>query len=118
MYSREEFDRLRSASKATEEVDLRWLGTVAVGGGFGQLILIRWADRALPHARAIAIESAVFLVYIAAVILLIWRVQRHKRTSAPKCPRCGAVIEGLSTRIAIASGHCDQCGGRLLTSDT
>ena len=120
MYSREEFERLRSVSKAVEQIDLRWLSAVAVGGGLGQLVLIQWADRALPHARAIAIEGTVFLVYMAAVILLIWLVQRHKRASAPKCPHCGVVIDGLSMRIAIASDRCDHCGARIVaeTPDT
>jgi len=114
MYSREAFDRLRAAAKVRERADSRWLALVSIGLGLGQLAFIRWAEASLARQTAVALEGALFLLYAALVLWLLWRLQLHKRIGAPQCPRCGAALQGLSERIATATGRCDRCGAQVL----
>lgn len=114
MHSREAFDQLRAAAKRRERKDVRLLALVSVGLGLAQLVFIRWVEAHFTHQMAVAIEGGVFLVYAALVILLLWRLQRHKRAGAPRCPQCGRALQGLSERVAAATGRCDSCGGQVL----
>lgn len=114
MYSREAFTAQVAVSAAQERSDGLWLVLASVGGGIAQLILIRWADRILVHRTALAIEGSVFLLYIAVVLCLLWRFQTHKRDCAPHCPDCGVSLQGLSLRLAIATGKCDRCGAQVI----
>ena len=113
-YSREAFDAVRAAATARERTDGRWLMAASVGLGVAQLALVRWADGALAHRRAVTVEGVVFLLYMALVGWLFWRFQSRKRAAFPRCPGCGAVLEGLSLRIAVASGRCDSCGAQVV----
>jgi hypothetical protein len=114
MYPREEFRRQLDSAKAREAADRRWLAAFSVGLGLGQLVFLRVAERTWPHRQAIAIAGVVFLLYLAGVIWLLFRLQLRKRAYAPRCPACGAILEGVSARIAVASSHCDSCGAQVL----
>jgi ribosomal protein L37AE/L43A len=90
------------------------LALVSVGLGLGQLGFFRWLENQVPHGTAVAIEGGVFLIYAGLVILLLWRLQHHKRAGAPRCPQCGRPLLGVSERIAAATGRCDACGGQVV----
>lgn len=112
--SREEFERRRAAAKRAERREGLLLAAVSVGGGFVQLLFIRWADARLPRPPRVAIEGALFLVYIAGVGALLWRMQRRVRALRPVCPHCRVRMEGLADRVAGATGRCDRCGGQVI----
>ncbi len=114
MYSRETFNQLRDAVKRRERKDSQLLALVSVGLGLAQLAIIRWVDARFTRQTAVAIEGAIFVIYAALVIWLLWRLQRHKRAGAPRCPQCGMALQGLSERVAVATGKCDSCGGQVL----
>jgi hypothetical protein len=79
-----------------------------------QILLIRWLEAHVVRARALAIEGATFLVYLGVVGWLIWRTQRRLRATCITCPQCGVRLEGMSESVAVATGHCDSCGGQVL----
>lgn len=114
MYTREGFARQRTAARQVERRDGAALAVVSVGLGFAQLAFLGWADAHLERSLKIGIALPVFFAYIATVGWLLWRFERRRREARPKCPRCGAVLESLSQRIATASGRCDTCGGQVL----
>lgn len=114
MYSRDEFERRRTAAKQLAGRDGRLLAVVSVGLGVVQLLLIRWFEGQLERRSAVAIEGALFLAYIALVGWLVWRMQRELRAARPTCPDCGVVLQGLSDRVAAATGKCDSCGGQVV----
>jgi hypothetical protein len=113
VYTREAFDRQRAAAKKIEQGGSRALALFSVPFGFGQLLLIAWLDHRLGRG-AVPIEGAVFLAYMAFVVLLLVRMLRRSRAARPTCPGCGARIEGLSERLAVATGRCDACGARVV----
>lgn len=90
----------------------RRLALWSVPLGLGQLALMRLLERRVPE-RAVALELLVFLVYVAGFGILLGRLVRTTRALALRCPACGARLEGLSQRIAIAAGRCDRCGAPL-----
>ena len=114
MYTRQAFERLRADGQSLERHDGRVLAVVSVGLGLAQLLLMRWLDSRLAHARAIAIEGTVVLVYLALIAWLIWRMQRRLRATRITCPQCGVRLEGMSERVVAATGRCDACGGQVL----
>jgi hypothetical protein len=114
MYSRETFARQRMEERQVERRAGAALAIVSVGLGLAQLVFLRWADVHLERPLKIGIALPVFLVYIAVVGCLLWRFERRRREARPKCPGCGAVLEDLSQRIAMATGRCDTCGGQVL----
>jgi hypothetical protein len=114
MYTRESFERQRAAMKKLENREGLLLAAVSVGLGVGQLILIRWAERHLEHGLEIRIEGGVFLAYLALVGWMIWRMQRRLRAARPACPQCKVPLQGMSERIAAATGKCDSCGGQVI----
>lgn len=114
MYSREAFARQRLVERQVERRAGTVLAVVSVGLGVAQLVFLRWADVHLERDLKIGIALPAFLAYIAVVGWLLWRFERRRREVRPKCPRCGAVLENLSQRIATATGRCDACGGQVL----
>jgi len=114
MYTREKFDQIRASAKARERVDGRWLASASIGLGLGQLAFIRWAEGALPRQTAVTLEGVLFLLYGGLIVWLFFRLQRNRRNGSPRCPKCGAVLRGLSERIAVATGRCDSCGAQVV----
>jgi predicted RNA-binding Zn-ribbon protein involved in translation (DUF1610 family) len=114
MYTRQAFERQRALKKQVERHETRLLAVVSVGLGVAQLLLIRWLDTQLPHKPRVAIEGAVFLAYMALVCWLIWRLQVRLRAASVTCPQCGVRLQGMSERVAAATGRCDACGGQVL----
>ncbi|HYN07463.1 MAG TPA: hypothetical protein VES67_08750 [Vicinamibacterales bacterium] len=90
------------------------LAGVSVGLGVAQLVFLRWAEERLDDATATAIAGVAFLAYLALVAGLLWRYQRKLNAVRPRCPNCGSRLEGLSARVAAATGRCDSCGGQVL----
>jgi hypothetical protein len=114
VYTREAFERQRAAAKQVERRESRILAGAAVGLGLAQLVLIRWADAHLVRRPRLALEGGVFLAYMALVGWLFWRMFVRVRAARPVCPRCGAALEGMSERVAAATGHCDSCGAQVV----
>lgn len=114
MYTRAAFDQQRSALKQLSNREGRVLALVSIGGGVGQLVLIRLLERGVPRPTAVAIEGAIFLAYLALIGWLLWRRSRRLRLFRLTCPHCGAVLEGMSARVAAATGRCDGCGGQVV----
>jgi hypothetical protein len=114
MFTRESFEQQRRAVKEVERREGRILALVSVVLGVGQLVLVRWADANVRHARELAIIGPVFLGYIVLVGWLIWRYDRRVGEARPRCPQCGARLKGMSERIAVATGRCDACGGQVI----
>lgn len=114
MYTRETFDQIRAASKQGERRDSRILTVLAVGLGVAQLLFIRWAETRFERQIAVPLEVTVFLLYAVLVTWLILRMLRNKRASSPSCPQCRRALQGLSERVAVATGRCDSCGGQVL----
>lgn len=114
LYTRDTFDRRRAAIKQLEGRETRTLAFVAVPLGFAQLVFIRWAEGALGRATAVPIEGAIFIAYMLLVGALIWRMVRRLRAVRLSCPQCGRVLEGMSERVAAATGKCDTCGGQVI----
>lgn len=112
MQSREEFQRQVSHAKAVARREGRLLALVAVPFGLAQLAYIKWADVHQGGARPIII-GPIFLVYLAAIVLVLIRYVRRARAALPRCPACGAALEEMSQRVALATGRCDQCGGQV-----
>lgn len=115
MYSREEFEQRRTVAKRLQRTDLGYLVVASVGLGLGQLGFIAWAEAHLIRGTAVRLEGIIFLLYIALVLWLGWRSQRHQLAAAPRCPRCGRALVGMSRRLAVATGHCDACGAQVLS---
>jgi hypothetical protein len=118
MYTREEFARRRSEQKRIEGREMRLLAFVAVPLGIGQLVMIRLLEARLERSRAVAIEGAVFLAYMALVGALLWRMLRRLRVSLLSCPQCGVKLRGMSESVAAATGQCDSCGGQVIEVDS
>ena len=114
MYTRRTFEENRAALRRGERRYGAALVIFSVGVGFAQLHFVHWADRHLDKQREIAIALPVFLVYIVVVGVLIWLLDRVRRRARPMCPGCGAAMDDLSQRIAVASGCCDRCGCQVL----
>jgi hypothetical protein len=114
MYTREAFESQRARGKQVESREMRLLAIVSVGLGVAQLIGFRWLETWLERRPRIRIEGTVFLIYLALVCWLIWRMQGRLRAARVTCPQCGVRLEGLSERVAGATGRCDACGGQVV----
>jgi predicted RNA-binding Zn-ribbon protein involved in translation (DUF1610 family) len=112
MQSREEFQGQVTQAKTVAVREGRLLALVAVPLGLGQLAYIKWADANLGGARP-AIIGPIFLGYMALVVLMLMRYRRRTRATRPRCPSCGAPLEEMSQRVALATGRCDQCGDEV-----
>jgi ribosomal protein L37AE/L43A len=117
-YTRAEFDRLRALARRVERREGWVLAGVSVSLGLGQLAAIAWMDRHLPRSTRVGIEGAVFLAYMAIVLWLLWRMQRRVRATRTTCPQCHVALSEMSERVAVATGRCDSCGGRVLADAT
>ena len=76
-YARQEFDALREARRRIERRESGLLALVSVLLGLGQLALIGWLDSHVERGRAVAIEGTLFLLYMALVGWLLWRMLRR-----------------------------------------
>jgi hypothetical protein len=114
MYSREAFERQRSAARKVAIREGRMLAAISVTLGIAQLFFIQWADHRLDRSSQMASEGGMFLCYIALIGWLVWRMDRRMRAVRPTCPGCGVPLKGMSERVAVATGHCDACGGQVI----
>ena len=114
MYTREAFERQRATGKRRERHAGRLLAIVSVGLGVVQLIFIRWIEKKLAHGPAVALEGALFLAYAALIGWLLWQMRRTLHAARLECPQCGALLQGMSERVAAATGRCDSCGGQVV----
>ena len=105
------FDQARAAATLASRRDSRILAVVSVTLGVFQLMFLRWADAHLERGLKLSIALPVFVVYITVVVVLLWRMERRKRSLLPNCPQCSIKLIGLSERVAAATGKCDSCGG-------
>lgn len=112
--TRQAFERSRAAAAMAARRDSRILAAFSVAFGILQLIFLRWADIRLERGTSLAIALPVFAVYIAIVGILLWRMQRRRRSLGPICPQCGIRLVDLAARVAAATGKCDSCGGPVL----
>jgi hypothetical protein len=111
---REDFERRLAAKNAVERREGLWLVVVSVGLGVAQLVFLRWADANLERSPKLAIAAPAFFAYLAIVGGMLLRMVRRVRAARPECPLCGARLEELSVRVALATGHCDRCGGEVV----
>jgi predicted RNA-binding Zn-ribbon protein involved in translation (DUF1610 family) len=114
MYSRSAFDRQRQLVKDVSRREGRVLVPVSVGGGIAQLVFLRSVEGRLDPGVVTTIAGVAFLVYLALVVWLVWRMDRRVRAVRPSCPQCGQRLQGLSERLASATGRCDACGGQVI----
>jgi hypothetical protein len=114
MVTRLEIEERRQRRARQESRDGAVLAAASVGLGLGQLLLIRELEARLPRRPAVTIEGVVFLAYMALVAWLLWRLRRRSRLARLVCPRCGASLDELSERVALATGKCDRCGGEVV----
>jgi hypothetical protein len=112
VYTREQFDRLRKDAERVRSRAMTPLAIVAVGLGLAQIALIRWADLHLERAPRLTLEGGVFLAYMALVGALL--VNLIVRAARLRCPARACPLEGLSERVAAATGRCDACGGAVI----
>jgi hypothetical protein len=109
--TREAFERSRLDAAVVARRDRLILAAFSVGAGVLQLIFLRWADVHLERASRLASALPVFVIYIVVVGILLWRMERRRRSLGPICPQCGIRLMGLSERVAAATCRCDNCGG-------
>jgi hypothetical protein len=114
MFTRESFDAARKAAKQRESRLVNQLALVAVPLGFAQLLLIRWTDKNLDHRTGLQVEGGVFLLYMALVVVMLWRVVAGSRAVQIACPQCKRPLSGMSLRVAGATGRCEHCGGHVI----
>jgi hypothetical protein len=117
MLTREAFDRQRAAVRRVTQQDGRGLALFSVTLGVFQLVFLRWAETQMTRGPRLAIAGGAFLVYLAIVAILVWRMERRVRAERPVCPHCGARLAGMAERVAAATGKCDGCGGQVLAED-
>jgi predicted RNA-binding Zn-ribbon protein involved in translation (DUF1610 family) len=117
LLTREAFERQRAAVKVVARQDGRVLAFLSVGLGVAQLILLRWAEAHVARGPRIAIAGSAFLVYIMLIGFLWRRMKRRLRSVRPVCPQCGVALQGMSERVASATGKCDSCGGWILEQE-
>jgi len=117
MVTRASFERQREAVRRVERREGLLLVVVSVGLGLAQLAFLKCADAHLEHRREIAIAGPACLAYLALVGALLWRLERGRRKVRPRCPQCGRRLEGLSERVASATGRCDSCGDRVIEEE-
>jgi predicted RNA-binding Zn-ribbon protein involved in translation (DUF1610 family) len=115
--TREAFDRSRAAVGRLARRDGRTLAAFSVAFGIVQLIFLRWADAHLERGPKLAIALPAFVIYGVVVGVLLWRMERRKRSVGPLCPQCGIRLTGLSERVAAATGRCDSCGGIVVQGE-
>jgi hypothetical protein len=113
-YTRDEFERVRKNAKRVERREGWLLAAISMSLGLGQLVAIAWMDRHLERPLRLALESGLFLAYLALVVALLWRMQRRIRRARPTCPSCRAAMSELSERVPVATGRCDSCGRDVL----
>ena len=114
MYSRAAFDRQRQLVKDVSRRESRVLVPVAVGLGIAQLAFLRLAEARLERETVTAIAGVAFLIYMGLVGWLVWRMDRRVRAVRATCPQCGKRLQGLSERVAGATGRCEACGGQVI----
>ena len=117
LLTREAFEHQRAAVKLVARQDGRVLALLSVGLGVVQLIFFRWADAHVARGPRLAIAGSVFLVYITLIGALLRRMKRRLRSVRPICPQCGIALQGMSERVASATGKCDSCGGWILEQE-
>ncbi|MFN8583454.1 MAG: hypothetical protein U0163_21070 [Gemmatimonadaceae bacterium] len=109
-----EFVQRRATAARVEGRYGRMLALFAVTAGLAQLLFLRWSAAHLPRQLQLSIAGSAFVVYLAVVVALLVRMQRLLRDLVPTCPQCGARLERISGRIAVATGRCDRCGAAVL----
>jgi hypothetical protein len=115
--TREAFQRSRAAAALAARRDGRIVAAFSVVFGVTQLVFLRWAEAQLERGFVLAIALPGFIIYITVVGILLWRMERRKRSLGPICPQCGIRLMGLSERVAAATGRCDSCGGAVVDQE-
>ncbi len=113
LFTRARFQQAVAKVRRIERRETRILTAFAIAAGIGQLPLIKYLEARFDHGKAIAIEGVVFLLYLAIVVWLIYRLNTRTAAVRPRCPQCGARLQGMSERVAMATGKCDKCGGKV-----
>lgn len=111
--TRDAFTRYVVAERARARRRRIRLALVSVPLGLAQLVMIPWLDARVTGPARLWIEGGVFVLYMALVLVLIWRLVREDAAAALRCGGCGHRLDEMSTRIAMASGRCDSCGAQL-----
>jgi hypothetical protein len=117
MYLRSEFEGRLQAVKQVSRRENRLLAIVSSVLGLAQLGFLAWSRTHLSHPLATALTGGAFLLYIGILGGLVWRMKRRLRDVRPICPNCGAVLNGLSERIASTTGKCDTCRRDVIESE-
>ena len=113
MLKRKAFEERLAERKKVERREERRLALFSVGLGAAQLLFLRWADKHVVRGTKLAVAGSVFLTYLVLVAVLVWRRERKVKALSPRCPRCGVAVQGMSERVALATGRCDKCGGEI-----
>jgi hypothetical protein len=113
-FTREEFDRRRSAANKIMRSRSIVAAAVSVSLGLILLLFLDWANEFFSETSRKIISVATFIVFIAIVGWLLFRMKQAARDYAINCPKCGKALEQESQRIASATGKCDQCGGVVI----
>lgn len=114
MYSRKSFDQRRAAARRIQQRESLVLAVVSVGLGVAQLFFLEWTESRYAPVVYKSIAGGIFLAYLALVLFLIVRLVRRTKAALPQCPHCSVVLEGMSGRVASATGKCDRCGGAVI----
>lgn len=112
--TRAAFQAAQEKSQKAEQSGGTPLALVSVVLGFGQLYLLRWVSRNFAADRVPVVGGIAFVLYIAIVAVMFVRMLRARGAAAPRCPQCGVAMLDLSQRVALATGKCDRCGGRVI----
>lgn len=115
-FTREEFDRWRSTANKIVRRRSIVAAAVSVSLGLISLWFLDWADSFFPESNRKIISLATFIVFIAIVGWLLFRMKRASRDHAIKCPQCGKILQQESQRIASATEKCDHCGGVVIVN--
>ena len=104
-----------TAAKALNKRMAIWL-VLLFGGMFGLLPIVDYLDKRPEEFGWIAKASGgVFLgLILVGFGFLAWYGTKQQR-KGPKCPHCSKPLLLLNAKIAIATGHCAECGEMVFT---
>ena len=112
--SNAEFQRRVDAIRATTRRQSWMLAGSSILLAIPLLIGIEVLESHLSRNAHLIVALLLFLLYLAVmgVILLATRVRVARMRVI--CPSCGTMLDVLAEHVALETGECNACGGRII----
>ena len=114
LYTRADFERLHHNARHLQKVHSWILAGASIGLGAILLFVITILRDQLGRTAHLVVTFVLFIAYLVALGAMLLSLRLRLERSRAVCPNCGVTLDLLAEHVALDSGECNECGGRVI----